>query len=164
MTGFEAVLGHGTPMQIAWWQMCIRAVIVFFFGVILLRIAGKRAFGQQSALDIVLAVLIGSNLSRAPTGGSPFAPTLAASAVTTLLYYVSIHLTERQGALGWMLKGRPVVLVRDGSPDPKALFQAGVSHADLEEAIRSKGVERFADVARATLERSGHISVIKRKA
>ena len=55
MSGFAAVIGHGTPMQIAWWQMCIRAVFVFIFGVIVLRIAGRRAFGRQSARESALA-------------------------------------------------------------------------------------------------------------
>lgn len=163
MTGFEDVIGRGTPMQIAWWQMCIRSVLIFVFGVILIRIAGRRAFGRQSALDIVLAVLIGSNLSRAATGGSPFLPTLAGSAVLVLLYYLSIHLTQRSDAAGHVLKGDPVTLVRDGRADPAAMRQTGVSHFDLHEAIRSQGVDRLEDVALSMLERSGHISVVKRK-
>ena len=100
MNGFEAVIGHGTPMEITWWQMAIRAVIIFLYGVILLRVAGQRAFGQQSALDIILTVLIGSNLSRAMTGGAPFLPTMAASATLTLLYYATVHLTQRSDLAG----------------------------------------------------------------
>ncbi len=163
MNGFEAIIGHGTPIQITWWQMSIRAVIIFLYGVILLRVAGQRAFGRQSALDIVLTVLIGSNLSRAMTGGSPFLPTMAGSAALVLLYYVSIHVTQRSDRVGYLLKGEHQVLVRDGRPDPAAMRQVGVSQIDLHETLRSEGVDSLSDVKLATLERSGHISVVKRK-
>ncbi len=163
MSGFEAIIGHGTPMQITWWQMSIRAVIIFAYGVILLRLAGQRAFGRQSALDIVLTVLIGSNLSRAMTGGSPFLPTMAGSAALVLFYYASIHLTQRFDLVGFLLKGEHKFLVRDGSADPMAMRKVGISDRDLREAMRTEGVEQLSDVQLATLERSGHVSVVKRK-
>src|SRR5688500_11455069 len=50
---------------ITWWQMSVRAVIVFAFGILLVRLSGKRTFGKLSAFDIVLAIVVGSNLSRA---------------------------------------------------------------------------------------------------
>jgi uncharacterized membrane protein YcaP (DUF421 family) len=163
MNGFDAVIGHGTSMEIAWWQMSIRAVIIFAYGVILLRLAGQRAFGRQSALDIVLTVLIGSNLSRAMTGGSPFLPTMAGSAALVLLYYASIHFTQRFDLVGFLLKGEHRYLVRDGSADPATMRQVGISDRDLHEAMRTEGVEELSDVKLATLERSGHVSVVKRK-
>ncbi len=163
MSGFEAIIGQGTPMQIAWWQMAVRAVIIFFYGVVLLRVAGRRAFGRQSALDIVLTVLIGSNLSRAMTGGSPFLPTIAGSAVLVLLYWIGIHLTQRSDIAGFLVKGESLVLLRDGKPDHGALRRAGVSERDLREAVRSEGAADPGEVQLATLERSGHVSVVRKK-
>lgn len=160
MNGFYALIGHGTSMEITWWQMSIRAVLIFFFGIALLRIAGRRAFGRQSAIDIVLAVLIGSNLSRALTGGAPFFPALAGSAALVALYWLSIHVTQRFHWVGFVMKGAHTVLVRDGRPDPAAMRRAGVSDQDLHEAVRSQCTEQLADVKLATLERNGHISVV----
>ena len=163
MHGFGAVIGHGGPIQITWWQMSIRAVIIFIFGVLLVRIAGKRAFGRQSAVDIVLTVLIGSNLSRALTGGAPFLPTLAATAALVLLYWISIQLAQRSDAAGLVLKGTHIVLARDGRVDPAAMRKAAVSHLDLSEAVRSARQPGLEAVMLATLERSGHISVVPKK-
>ncbi len=163
MSGFDAIIGQGTPMQIAWWQMAIRGIIIFFYGIVLLRVAGRRAFGRQSALDIVLTVLIGSNLSRAMTGGSPFLPTIAGSAVLVLLYWIGIHLTQRWDFAGFLVKGEFAVLLRDGTLDHAALRRAGVSERDLREAIRSEGAADPSEVHLATLERSGHVSVVKKK-
>jgi hypothetical protein len=62
--------------HILWWQMCIRAVFVFLFGLTVLRVFGRKAFGKQCSVNIVLAIVIGSNLSRTLTASAPFVPTL----------------------------------------------------------------------------------------
>lgn len=162
MSGLDAVIGHGAAMQISWWQDCIRAVIIFAYGIVLIRLFGRRAFGHHTPLDIMLSVLIGSNLSRAMTGGAPFLQTMAGTAAMLLLYYCAIHLTQRSDLAGWVLKGKPVALVRDRVADRRAMRRTGVSHLDLEEAMRSEGIGSAQDIGLATLERSGKISVVKR--
>lgn len=77
------------------WQNSVRAVVAFVIGLVFVRLAGKRVFGKWGALEILLAVMIGSNLSRAITGGAPLAPALAATAVlvgphTALVYGVIV--------------------------------------------------------------------------
>ena len=42
------------------------------FTVLLLRLAHKRLLGKWSALDFVLTIIVGSNLSRALTADAPF--------------------------------------------------------------------------------------------
>src|SRR5450830_1029446 len=42
--------------------MVIRALIVFCFTLIFLRIAGRRSFGQRSAFDLCITVLLGAGL------------------------------------------------------------------------------------------------------
>jgi len=53
--------------------------VIFAFGLALVRLAGRRVFVRWAALDIVVAVVVGSNLSRALTGTAPLGGTLAAS-------------------------------------------------------------------------------------
>lgn len=161
MTGFFAVIGEGQH-EIAWWQECIRAVIILAYGLILIRFAGRRAFGRQTPLDIVLAVVIGSNLSRTLTANAPFFPTLAGTAALVVLYWLASHLAQRSKAFGWLVKGSPVWLIRDGKLDDKAAAWRGVSDGDLEEATRGSGMHGLSEVGTAVLERSGKISVLRR--
>jgi uncharacterized membrane protein YcaP (DUF421 family) len=58
--------------------MSLRGLSVFLFGLALLRVFGRTAFGKQSPLDIVVAIVVGSNLSRTLTGNAPLLPTFAA--------------------------------------------------------------------------------------
>jgi uncharacterized membrane protein YcaP (DUF421 family) len=53
----------GETENVLWWQMCIRAVLILIFGLVLIRIFGRRAFSKQNPLDIVVAIVVGSNLS-----------------------------------------------------------------------------------------------------
>jgi uncharacterized membrane protein YcaP (DUF421 family) len=91
------------------------------------------AIGHQHA-KVVEERLIGSNLSRALTQGSPYFPTLAATAGIVIVYWVSIQLAQRPDFVGLILKGRSVVIVRNAEADPQVMRRRGVSHLDLAEA------------------------------
>jgi uncharacterized membrane protein YcaP (DUF421 family) len=160
MESFYALIGEGRH-EILWWQECIRAILVLLYGLVLIRVAGRRAFGRQTPLDIVLAVIIGSNLSRTLTANAPFFPTLAGTAVLVAVYWITSHLTQRSKLLGWLVKGSPVWLIHGGKLDSKAADRSGVSKGDLEEAMRARGVDELSKVRTAVLERNGKISVIR---
>ena len=143
------------------WQASARATIIFFVGVFYIRLVGARTFGRGSPLDIVGAVIIGANLSRALTGSAGFVPTLTATLVLVGLHWAVQRLCHRFPPLSRLLKGEPVDLVRDGLVEERALRRDAISRHDLDEALRDKGLESTADVRRAVLERSGQISVIR---
>ena len=149
--------------HILWWQMSIRAVLVFVFGLILIRLFGRRVFGRQNALDIVIAIVIGSNLSRTLTGNSKFLPTLAATISIVLLFWLSDHLAARWPFFSRLTKGEPIKLMRDGKLDKKKMRHHGVSQGDIEEAARASGKAGLEETDDAMLERNGKISTIRRK-
>jgi uncharacterized membrane protein YcaP (DUF421 family) len=142
-------------------QFCLRAVIVFAFGILCIRMAGRRSFSQASPLDIIVAIIIGSNLSRMMTGKASFLGGLAASLVIVVLHRVLAMVTLRWSWLERWIKGPSVVLVRDGRPDRAAMARHAVSEVDLMESLRLEQAETLADVRLATLEDGGRISVIR---
>ena len=111
------LIGH--EGDILWWQMSIRAVLIFIFGLVLIRVFGRRAFGKQNPLDIVVAIIVGSSLSRALTGNAPFIPTIIAMAVLVWLFWVLEHAAARWHWLGRLAKGDPVWLARDHRLEPQ---------------------------------------------
>ena len=157
----EAFVGLGGE-DITWLQMSVRAVLVFLAGVALVRLAGKRAFGNWSALDIILSIILGSSLSRALTGNAPFVQTLVAMTVLVLLYRLVASGTARFHGLGRLVKGEAAKLISEGEVDRAALRRHRLGDHDLEEALRSPGVNDPSEVRAAYIERGGDISVLKR--
>ena len=63
-----------------------------------------------------------------------------------------------------LVKGEPVVLVRDGRLQMKNMFWEHISKHDLEEDMRlDANTEELSQIQVARLERSGDISFIKTK-
>jgi uncharacterized membrane protein YcaP (DUF421 family) len=145
-------------------QLSFRAVILLLFGILCVRIAGRRTFSQATPLDIIVALIVGSNLSRVMTGGAPFWPASVATLVLVLAHRALAMTAVRWPAAGRWLKSLPVVLVRDGLADARAMGRHGITEDDLQEGLRLQRLERMEDVHLATMERGGRISVIPRKA
>ena len=155
------LIGPDSP-EITWWQMSVRALIILAYGIALVRISGKRTFGKLSAFDIVLAIIVGSNLSRTLTGNAPFLPTLIATTVLALLHWALGRLSVHHHWLGVLIKGSPRQIIRDGVLDERAMKRGELSHGDLQEALRLHGLEGMEDIKAAWLERNGGISVVKK--
>lgn len=153
----------GVKGELTWWQMSIRGVVVFAYGLILVRFPGQRIFGKSSAFDIVLAVLVGSNLSRALTGNAPFAATLAATTAIVLTHWLVAHLTTRSRRLSWLVKGAVVRIVAAGRMDRRLMRRHGLTEGDVEEAMRDAGIDRLDRVEEAYLERNGKVSVVPKQ-
>jgi uncharacterized membrane protein YcaP (DUF421 family) len=142
---------------------CVRTVIVLAFGIACVRIAGRTTFSQLSPLDIVVAVAAGSNLSRAMTGSTPFLPSLGATLLLVALHRTLAFAASRWRPLSILMKGRAVVVVRDGVADEAMLKRHRIGLDDLHEAIRLGGAGSLSQVALAVLEDGGRISVVKRE-
>lgn len=141
-------------------QMSARAAVVFVITLALIRISGRRSFGQRTPFDAATTVLLGAVLSRGVVGASPFAATVGAAAVLVLLHRLVGWLSVRSDRFDVFVNGRERVLVSEGRKDPKALGSALITERDLEEAVRRKlGRVDLAAVRSATLERDGEISL-----
>ena len=161
MDDLHALIGtHG--QDINGWQMSLRACLVFLIGVLMVRFAATRAFGKWSALDIILAVVVGSILGRAMTGNAPFLPTLVATCVLLALHDLLIRASARWSWLSLITKGRSILLVDDGQPLKAAMRRSGIGERDLQVALRSAGHSGLEDVRSVTLERNGDITVVSR--
>lgn len=144
-------------------HMVVRVVVVFVFAVLIVRLGKKRFIGESTAFDVILAVMLGSILSRAITGQSPFVPTLAAAVALVGLHWIFSQISIRWDGFGNLIKGRGRILVRDGKVDWKAMKRSNISKNDLLEALRLKAqLTHWEEVREARLERNGEISVVRK--
>ena len=140
-------------------QMTLRAVAVFVLALLMIRVAGRRSLGQHRAFDACTTVLLGSVLSRAVVGASPFWPTMAAGAAIVVLHRLIAMASVRWAWFEAMVSGDKRELVRDGRCDETEMREALVTRRDLDEAVRKKTGDESTSVDRAVLERDGCITV-----
>ena len=159
--GLGRALGLGVETeQLGAGQMGLRALVIFAVGLAIVRLGDKRLFGKGTAFDLVVAIMIGSVMSRAITGSGPMLATWLAGLVLVGMHWLLALLASR-GWFGPLIKGNPVLLVKDGQLRRGAMRQSHVTRMDLEQALRAEGREPDPSTVRlAYLERDGSISVV----
>jgi hypothetical protein len=100
---WDVLFGSGedlTPLQ-----MGFRAFLMFFITLILIRIAGMRIFGKQTAFDSILVIMLGAVLARGVVGASPFISAVAAAAVMVAIHKILAILAMKYAWVGKIVKG-----------------------------------------------------------
>ena len=162
MDWIQLIFGEGKDLNAL--QMSSRAVVVFFIALGLIRIAGVRTFGKRSAMDNVIIIMLGSILSRAVVGASPFIPTVAGCLAFVLVHWLLAWLSLYSDAVGKFVKGEKACLYTNGAFNRKNMRRARISDKDIKEGLRiAINEETFDQVEEIFIERNGEISVIKKK-
>jgi uncharacterized membrane protein YcaP (DUF421 family) len=169
------MIGEGWPVldellglsvdTLTWWQMAVRAFLVYLAAIVLVRIGEKRFLGQYAALDAVLGFMLGSVLSRAISGSAPFFETILGGSLALILTHWGFSIISfHSDRFGDVVKGSSSILVQDGEIDWDKMQGSHISRKDLFSALRANA--NLADLDRvkeARLERSGNISVLKQE-
>ena len=144
-----------------WWEFVFRALLVYGFLLVMLRLTGKRQVGQLSPFDFVLLLVLSNAVQNSMNAGDN---TVAAGfiLVATLLAVngVMSWLTWRSKRAEILLDGRPQILVHNGQLDEAMLASERITRHELMAAVRQAGVSDVADVRVAILETNGRINVI----
>lgn len=142
-------------------QMALRTAIVYVVTLAVVRIGASRVMGKASAVDDVVAIMLGSIMSRAINGSAPFFPTFASGAVLIGMHWLLTMLAYRTSWFGAIVKGERIRLIADGEVQRDGMRRSGVTERDLAQALRTTtGSEDPSTVRVAYLERSGDISVV----
>lgn len=158
MDYFRMIVGPDEGADLA--QLCMRTIFLFVFGIFCIRLAGRRTFAQYSPIDIIVALIVGSNISRLMMAKAPLISGMAVTLLLVLLHRAFAVAMLRWDWLGRIVKGPAIRVIVDGRIDPKALMRANLSEADLLEAIRMEQAARPEDVAIAMAEAGGKVSVV----
>ncbi len=145
-------------------QVCIRALLIYFFGWASFRLGGNRFLGQETAFDMVLAFVLGSVLSRAINGSSPLLLAMVAGGFLVAFHRLLAWATFRSRTLSGIFSGRPRTLIRDGEILSGEMRRNQFSVADLEESLRLNGqMDDLQEIKEARFERNGKVSIVKKE-
>lgn len=159
----NGLVGIGAD-ELSVYQMLARCVLVYFIGIALVRLGKKRFLGKIAAFDTVLAIIIGSLLSRAITNDNYFLEILAACLLLILLHRAFSLIAAYSEEFGVLIKGHDRVILRDGKLLGDAMRKSSLSEQDVLQTLRLNAkTEDVSKIKLARLERNGDISVIMKE-
>src|SRR6267142_365917 len=115
-----------------WWEFVVRAVIVYGFLLVILRLTGKRQVGQLAPFDLVLLLVLSNAVQNSMNGGdnSLVGGMISAITLVGINYFVGVA-TFRSKKLEALIEGRPQVLIHNGMLYEDVLKAAQLTHHEL---------------------------------
>ncbi len=143
-------------------ESVIRALLVYGFVLLVLRLTGRRSLGSMTAFDFVMLLIISETTQSAMTDMDNSLTNSFLLILTFVATNIFLSLVkERFPRLDKIIDGEPVLLVEHGRPIEHRLRKARVGLDDVMRSAReTQGLERLDQVKYAVLESSGHISII----
>jgi len=145
-------------------EKILRPVVVYFFLVIGLRLAGKRELAQLNPFDLVVLLTLSNTVQNAIIGDDNSVTGGIIGAATLLLVnYLVVRFLYRHETLDRIVEGEPCVLIENGKLLKHMLSQEVLTVSELEAAAHRQGFGGLDEVERAVLEPSGTISFTAKK-
>ena len=142
-------------------QMAVRAALMFFIALLLIRLGGMRIFGKKSAFDTIIVIMLGAVLARGIVGASDYWATVAASAVMIGINRLLAWLSEKYTVVNNIIKGKPLVIYESGEINWEHMKMSSLTRSDLMESLRLETKkESLSDIDKAYMETNGRISFI----
>jgi len=145
-------------------EMFVRGTAMYWFLFALFRFAIRRRMGSVGMADILILVIVADAAQNAMSGTYTTVGD-GVILVGTLIGWTVLNdwLTYRFAAMERILEPPPLLLVRDGRVLRRNLRAELMTETELLGKLREQGVDELRHVARAYLETSGEISVIRKE-
>lgn len=138
----------------------LRATIVYFFLLVVIRLLGKRAVGVAGAFDLLVALMLGEVVDEAIFGDVSMPKALLAISVIAVWHFVNEWLSYRSKKVDELTSGTPSVVMENGEMCLDALAKERINPNEVLSQMRLKGIEDPKEVKTATLEPSGQMSFL----
>src|SRR5690242_2943901 len=162
MEMMDELFGHGTDLNTL--QMTVRAIVIFFVTLLLIRFTGMRVFGIKTAFDTCIIIMLGAVLSRAVVGASPFIPTIVASAALVITHKIIARLSVNNQRISHMLKRKPLSIYKYGVLKQKTIKRYELSFGDIMEEIQLiLNNNSLENIDQTIMRRTGEITLIETK-
>lgn len=139
----------------------VRAVVLYVMVVFLIRLMGKRQIGELQPSELAVTILV-SEIASIPMQDNsiPILNSVIALFVLVAFEIISSALSLKSHKIRSYIQGHPVIVIRDGTIDYKALKKLRMTVNDLVSALRQKDVFDFSQISYAIFETNGKISVL----
>jgi uncharacterized membrane protein YcaP (DUF421 family) len=145
-----------------WLALVVRAVVVYAFLFVALRLAGRRELAQTTTFDLILLLILANAVQNSINAGdNSLGGGLLSAAVLLALNWTVGWLVFRFPYLERLLLGRPLLLVRNGRLVERNLKRERITLDELRSALRKQGIDGVTYCKRAVLESDGTLTAVK---
>jgi uncharacterized membrane protein YcaP (DUF421 family) len=138
-------MNHVLELSMPWWSFAIRGALTYLGLLFLMRLAGKRSFGEMSAFDVVVIALAGGTLRTAIIGDDKgmLGPVIGVAAI--LATDKTSAFVSPLARFNRLMEGFPPLLARKGELGP-ARSKSRTFPRPVERALHAGGIETNDDV------------------
>jgi uncharacterized membrane protein YcaP (DUF421 family) len=145
----------------AYLEVVVRALSVYIFMILAIRIFGKKELAQLSVIDLVFILLISNAVQNAMVGqDTSLSGGMIAAGSLFVANYTLKRLLYKNKKISNLLQGEAMPLIYKGNVNEANCKKAEITLEELEAAVREHGAKDIAHVDLAMLEVDGNISVI----
>jgi len=139
----------------------VRASVLYFFILLVVRLMGKREIGTISAFDLIVSLMIGEVVDEVIYGDVSLVKGFLAIGTVAVWHLVNSWASYRSKTIQKLTESSPDPVVKHGEIQRKAMARERMSDDDLWSQLRMQGVDDIKEVKQATIEPSGEISVLQ---
>ena len=139
----------------------VRALVLYIFVIITMRIMGKRQIGQLQPFELAVAIMI-SELAAVPMQdlGIPLVHGIIPILTLLIAQLLMSFLSLKSVRIRALISGKPSILIENGKILENELQREMYTLNDLLEQLRIKDIADISDVEFAILETNGQLSII----
>ena len=142
-------------------ELILRAAVIYFFLLIVMRVIGRHEFGQLTPFDLILLLIISESISEALNAGDSSLLAGLVSASTLLGLNVLLSVAQyRSPRIRRIISPGALMIIKDGRIIEANLRRELMTRDDLIERLRAKGIDGVDEVRVAYIESDGDISAL----
>ncbi|WP_413024678.1 DUF421 domain-containing protein [Peribacillus frigoritolerans] len=155
---------EGEGMQVPdidFFEMILRATASFIVLLILTRLLGRKQLSQLTFFNYITGITIGS--IAADIGGeseTPFFNGLTSLVWWSFLTFLVSYLGLKSSKVRVIIDGEPIIVIKEGKIFEEELKKLRLNMDDLSMLLREQNVFSVQDVANATFEPNGKLSIM----
>jgi uncharacterized membrane protein YcaP (DUF421 family) len=141
-------------------EIALRTAILYLYTLFILRTLGKRSAGELTVVDVAVIVALGSSVGDPMF--YPHVPVLHGIVAITLvvgLQRIGLFWANRVDKVDELLKGKPALVVLDGTLNLDGLEHASVSKREIFQIARQSGYRNLGEIQRMYIETDDQPSI-----
>lgn len=137
------------------WQ----TIITFLFGVLALRVAGRKSLAQMTVAETVVMIAVGTILIE-PLVGKDLWKTFGAVSIIITTLYILEYIQLKWPFLEKVFTGKAVMVIEEGKIKMDNLRKLRMTVEQLEIHLRRASITRIEEVRHATIEPNGQLGFV----